>query len=230
MKRNLGLVALALAALSVGTVVRAEEEGGEGRGRGGSAGGGGSEPSGGGGGGGSAKKGNAAAGAAIYGSSCAVCHGADGGGASGPRVRGAGAGEVYAALREGEGGMPTFRNLSRKDARNIAAYLRNPGSATPAPSPTPAPTPSPAPSPAPSPNPAPTWKSDIQGIFQQNCGLCHSGAAAALKIRLDTYATASTNASRALSAIDAGRMPPGGRLPAAQVQAIRDWIAAGKPQ
>lgn len=225
MRRTLGVMALALAAFSIGAVVRAEDEGG---GEGGGGGGSGHK------GGGSSKKANAAAGAAIWGSSCAVCHGADGSGGSGPRVSGAGAGDVYSALREGEGGMPTFRNLSRKDARNIAAFLRNPGAATPAPSPAPTPAPAPAPNPGPSPSPnplpTPTWKTDIQGIFQQNCASCHSGAAAAMKIRLDTFSTASANAGRALSAIEAGRMPPGGKLPAAQVQAIRDWIAGGKPQ
>ena len=47
-------------------------------------------------------------------------------------------------------------------------------------------------------------------------------------VRLDTLATASANADRALAAMEAGRMPQAGPLAAADIQLFRDWIAGGK--
>jgi mono/diheme cytochrome c family protein len=182
------------------------------------------------------------AGASIFAANCAMCHGADGSGASAPGIQRRSAGGVWAALREGEDGMPRFTNLSRRDARDIAAFLADPSvtppapppstvpGSTPDPAPAPTPAPSPTPTPTPTPAPTPTWSGQIQAIVTQNCGACHRGATAAAGVKLDTYANVSRNASQALSAIQAGRMPPGGRVPAAQVQAIQSWIAGGMPK
>ena len=63
-----------------------------------------------------------------------------------------------------------------------------------------------------------------------NCGSCHSGTKAAAGLRFDTFATASTNAARGLAAVEAGRMPKAGPLPAASVQVLRDWISGGRKQ
>jgi len=211
MRRSIAVLAVAGLAATFATAVRAESEGGDG--------GGGGVP---GQSGGGATGGNAAAGGVLFAGACAVCHGADGGGGSGgPNVRGASAGAVLSAVRAGEDGMPRFPGIGRAAARNISAFLRG-GAGTPAPTP--------APAPSPGPSAPPTWKGQISAFFSQNCAACHKGAAAAMGVRLDSYATVSLNATRALSAIQAGRMPPGGSIAASQIQALNDWIAAGKPQ
>jgi mono/diheme cytochrome c family protein len=214
MRRMLGTLVLAGLAVSLGTVVHADDEGG---GHEGGGGGGGSQ----GGGGGGSGKGNPAAGGALWAASCAACHGADGGGGSGgPNVRGASARRVLESVREGEDGMPRFPGIGKRDARNLSAFLRGG---------VPAPDPAPVPAPGPSPSTSVTYAGQIQAMLAQNCALCHSGKKASAGVRLDTHANASANASRALSSIEAGRMPPAGKIPAAQVQALRDWIAGGRP-
>jgi mono/diheme cytochrome c family protein len=143
-------------------------------------------------------------------------------------VAGHSAGDILEAVREGEDGMPRFTGLTLDDARNIAAYLRDPSAVT---TPTTPPdtgtggtggtTP---------PGPAPTYTTRIAALLSANCVACHSGTGAMAGIRLDNYTGASRNAARALTAIEAGRMPPSGPLSAADVQAFRDWVAAGTPK
>jgi mono/diheme cytochrome c family protein len=231
MRKLLGTMVLAGLAVSFGTVVQADDGGGDHEGRGGQG-----SPARGGGGGGGSGKGDPASGGALWAANCAACHGADGsGGSGGPGVRGASAGRILQAVREGEDRMPRFPGIGKRDARNISAYLNG---GAPAPDPTPVPDPTPTPAPTPTPTPAPsqppaatvTWSGQIQAMLSQNCALCHSGRKASVGVRLDTYANASANASRVLSSIEAGRMPPAGKLPASQIQALRDWIAGGRPQ
>lgn len=199
-------------------------------------------------------------GAEIWNSLCVGCHGADGrGGTVEEVVSDEGAGSIYEAVREGEGGMPVFSSLTRADCTDIAAYLRDPSAATP---------------PADgggtggtggqpgtgtggtgtgtggtgtggtggtgtggtgtgtggTTGPAPTYTNRIAAIMSKNCVACHTGTKASAKIRLDTYANVSKNATAALAAIQGGRMPPGGAVPTADVTAIQEWIKAGKPQ
>jgi hypothetical protein len=51
-----------------------------------------------------------------------------------------------------------------------------------------------------------------------------------MKIRLDTYFTASANASKALASMSAGRMPPAGALPAGTIATFQAWVNGGKPR
>ena len=76
--------------------------------------------------------GGSAEGAAVYSSSCAGCHGSDGGGGRGPAL---GDGAVVASLpdeaeqiqviSEGRGGMPAFGDrLSAAEIEAVTAYTR----------------------------------------------------------------------------------------------------------
>jgi cytochrome c553 len=164
---------------------------------------------------------SALAGGATYSANCASCHGATGDGTQlAPRVTDRSAHSLLEAMREGEDGMPRFPGLTATDAANIAAYLADPSAATQPETPVP---------PA-DPGTTPTWTGQIKTLLQANCTACHSGTSAAKKIRFDGYLVASQNAAKALAAMQAGTMPPGGPLPAESVQLFADWIAGGKPQ
>jgi mono/diheme cytochrome c family protein len=158
------------------------------------------------------------AGASLFAAQCASCHGADASGTpSGPAIAGEDAEEVAEAVREGEDGMPTFPGLTAAEIRAIAAWLRDPVVVPP-----------PPPPPPPPPGSAPTYAGNIKALLTANCTACHAGRNAFAGVRLDTLATASANADRALAAMEAGRMPQAGPLPAADIQLFRDWIAGGR--
>jgi len=177
---------------------------------------------------------DAAQGGVLYAANCASCHGTTGhGSVSGPSIFREDAEEILEAVREGEGGMPTFPSIHAEEARMIAAWLRDPAAApAPDPAPTPAPTPSPSPTPSPTPAPgaAPTWTGQVKALLDTRCGSCHTGTKASGGVRLDTYAKASANADRALAAVKAGRMPTSGPLAASEIQLLQDWITGGKQQ
>lgn len=65
---------------------------------------------------------------------CSVCHGNAAAGAWGPNIQGAEAGDIGAAVLNGdaiEGGMPSFHGCATKtDVKNLSAYLRIVGSKT----------------------------------------------------------------------------------------------------
>lgn len=168
--------------------------------------------------------GDASVGAALFAAKCATCHGELAKGTSrAPWIRGASAGTIGEAIREGEDGMPVFPNLSANDVRAIAAFLKNPDAVQP-----PAP---PVTPPSPPPGTPVTYQGQVKAILDASCAGCHGGKTPSAGIRLDTYAGASANAARALAAVQAGRMPLGGSpLPAASIQALQDWIAGGTPQ
>ncbi|RMH67646.1 MAG: cytochrome c, partial [Actinomyces sp.] len=67
-------------------------------------------------------------GAGVYAASCAVCHGADASGASGPSLVGVvardGAAAVEAVIRAGRGAMPAWQNrLGDDEIADLLAYL-----------------------------------------------------------------------------------------------------------
>ncbi len=75
-----------------------------------------------------------------------------------------------------------------------------------------------------------SFTATIQPILNQNCVTCHSGQG----VNLSSYATVKNfvlkgnPASSVLyKAVASGRMPPGGSLSQAQMQAIADWIYQG---
>lgn len=176
------------------------------------------------------------AGAATYATNCASCHGVLGeGGTARKRLVGESAHELLEAMREGEDGMPRFVDMTWQDAQNLAAFLVNPSAATAPPATTPPTTPpttTPPTTPPTTTPPAttPTYTASVKAIMDSSCVVCHKGTKAPAKIRLDSYSAVSANAAAALSAMQAGRMPPGNPLPASTVQVFADWINGGKPQ
>ena len=72
--------------------------------------------------------GDSAAGRQVFGDNCAACHGADGGGGSGPKLTGEQAytnpDVVVQQIREGGGGMPAFGDqLSEQELADVSAYV-----------------------------------------------------------------------------------------------------------
>jgi len=163
------------------------------------------------------------AGAALFAASCASCHGADARGTpQAPALLGRSAGDVYEAVHEGEDGMPRFPGITWQDARNLAAWLADPSAPV-----DPVPPSPPAPPPT---TTTPTYTVNVRTILTANCTSCHTGTSAPVGVRLDTYATASANASRALAAMQGGTMPPGRPMSASNVQVFADWVAGGTPK
>jgi hypothetical protein len=62
------------------------------------------------------------------------------------------------------------------------------------------------------------WSTNMQAVFQTNCGGCHPA----------NYAFASSPS--ALDAINAGSMPRGGSLSTSDLHLVQQWAACGSPQ
>ena len=76
----------------------------------------------------------------LYPSSCSSCHGTDPTRDRNDVMSGANsASKIQRAIDRDKGGMGVLSGLSATDVADIAAYLGNPGVATPAPAPAPAP-------------------------------------------------------------------------------------------
>jgi uncharacterized membrane protein len=106
------------------------------------------------------------------------------------------------------------------------------------PQPTPAPSPSGTGTPIPSPTVSATFAAVYKNVLQPRCVSCHSGSGAPRGIDLSSYAqvmatgsvvAGSPSQSSLYTATSSGIMPPGGALPASEVQLISAWIAAGAP-
>ncbi len=155
---------------------------------------------------------------------CSGCHGADGrGGTVDENIARESWDEFVEAFREGEDGMPTYRDLTSRDARDIVAYLRDPDSVTAPPVDQPPIDPPPV-------GTTPTYSQHVKPILDSRCVSCHGSGFAAAGIELHTYSAASQNAAASLVSIDAGRMPTSGSLSTADVELIRDWINGGRPE
>ena len=163
----------------------------------------------------------AARGRSIYVPLCSGCHGADGrGGSVDENIAREPWHEFVEAFAKGEDGMPLFPNLNSRDARDIVAYLRDPSAVTPPPT-TPPTTPPPA-------GTSPTYKQNVKRVLDSQCAACHGKRSPAGGITLSSYSSSSRNASAALAAITARRMPPNGSVSTIDQQTIRDWITGGK--
>jgi len=66
-------------------------------------------------------------------------------------------------------------------------------------------------------------------MLDANCTSCHGSAIATSGINLSTYASVKANAAQANTQIQAGNMPPGGGLSAADKQMFQSWVSAGEP-
>ena len=87
----------------------------------------------------------------------------------------------------------------------------------------------------------PTWSSTIRDVVARNCASCHLAGGIG-PFPMDTYESASAIATAALAAIEADRMPPWmpsadcrtyqdeRRMPTADKEAFRAWVAAGTPE
>lgn len=74
----------------------------------------------------------------------------------------------------------------------------------------------------------PSFAKNVLPIFQANCASssCHGGSRSPT---LNAYSGISSNASKCLSEIQSGSMPPGGKLSDADITTIQNWISQGKP-
>lgn len=80
-----------------------------------------------------------------------------------------------------------------------------------------------------------SFAKDIRPILAANCLGCHDGTPSAKsKYDLSKYDGVMTkivpgqpDSSRLFTMLDQGRMPPGGRLEAARIASVRNWIAEG---
>lgn len=110
--------------------------------------------------------------------------------------------------------------------------------ATPAPSASASAAPTPAPSAAPSVQ-AVSFKNTVSPIVQQHCARCHNSAGSASFLPFATAATGGTiqhdvvagKIDRMIIRIEAGEMPrdKATTVTAEQLKALKDWMAAGKP-
>lgn len=94
----------------------------------------------------------------------------------------------------------------------------------------------PAPTPAaPAARAGVSFARDVLPVFTAGCQPCHSGAAdARSKYNLTTHAgvvaevlPGRPDSSELVVVLEAGRMPPSGRLDPAQLATIREWVARG---
>ena len=71
---------------------------------------------------------------------------------------------------------------------------------------------------------------DIQPLLEQNCTACHGSLKQLGTVRLDTPSGFEKAQPIAiLASMESGSMPPGEKLPSAQLAIFREWIQAGAP-
>jgi mono/diheme cytochrome c family protein len=147
---------------------------------------------------------------------CAACHGDDAAGGSGPSIVGATGKEIL--LKAAAGGDHDVPWLSRRDARDLGLFLRDPGGAI-----------LPPPLPTPPPGGWPTYTGSVKTLLDARCISCHGAFQANGGVRLDSYKSASANARRALYDARIGKMPQGGkRFTPTEVALLQDWIDGGR--
>lgn len=66
-------------------------------------------------------------------------------------------------------------------------------------------------------------------ILARRCASCHGAARQMANLRLDTAEAAGRAAKRVLEMTAAGKMPPAGKLPADELEAIRQWAGTIRP-
>jgi mono/diheme cytochrome c family protein len=147
---------------------------------------------------------------------CASCHGQGGAGLGGaPSIVGAASTTILA--KAAAGGNHAVPWLSKTDAKNLSTFLKDPAGVVMPPSLPPAPQ-----------GGWPTYQGSVKTLLDAKCVGCHGPLLATAGVFLDTYSGAVGNATRALLAMQLGLMPKsGGKLPAADIQVVQDWITGG---
>lgn len=171
----------------------------------------------------------------IYADVCAQCHGPEGGGLVGPSLRSV---EFQASVSDAElfdsinlgheaTSMIGWGEILNSDQINqLVTFIRELGNGEPA---------------AAGP---PSFGGDVQPILQDSCSLCHGTAGGWDASSHESVVNSGDSgpavipgdpdnsrlAKKLLGTQERGTlMPPGGALPARQIQVILDWIAAGAP-
>ena len=88
----------------------------------------------------------------------------------------------------------------------------------------------------------PQFEKDVRPILEKHCAGCHQGAAAQASLDIRTFSAlrkggtsgpaitpGKSSESLLYKRVAAGQMPPGGALPKAAVEILREWIDGGAP-
>jgi mono/diheme cytochrome c family protein len=175
----------------------------------------------------------------VYQTICAQCHGQNGEGLIGPPLNDLSDDtdqDIYDVISQGTANtnMLSFGSiLSDSQIQGLVAIIRQfpPAETSPQPTPTTQPTPG-----------VVTFDANILPIFQQDCVMCHgtlggwdstsyqaimtTGDHTPVVIPGDATNSILTQKLQGTASFG-GIMPPSGKLPAATIQIILDWIAAG---
>jgi cytochrome c553 len=73
-----------------------------------------------------------------------------------------------------------------------------------------------------------SYKTEIAPMMNTYCASCHSANQPSGGVNLSSYSSVSSNATRSLSSIKSGSMPPMGSIPDSLVQKLSCWISQGK--
>ena len=74
------------------------------------------------------------------------------------------------------------------------------------------------------------FRADVQPVLEQNCTACHGSLRQLGGVRLDTPSgIEKTRPAVVLASLESGAMPPGEKLSAAELKALRDWLKSGSP-
>lgn len=68
---------------------------------------------------------------------------------------------------------------------------------------------------------------NAKAIFDANCIQCHGSTTQNGGVSLHTFADAKSNVSRGLARMNAGTMPPSGKLPDSDIKVVQDWLDGG---
>jgi mono/diheme cytochrome c family protein len=175
----------------------------------------------------------------IYSDLCSQCHGPHGEGGIGPAMNTSSFQssrtdkQLFTSISEGHPATPMIawgEVLTSDQIEGLVRFIRGLESSTSTPSP--------------GSTEAPSFANDILPVFDSNCSKCHGNFGGWDASSYDSVMTSGNNAPVVIAGdatssllaqkilgtqIEGGMMPPGGLLPADQVQLIVDWINAGAP-
>lgn len=71
------------------------------------------------------------------------------------------------------------------------------------------------------------FRADVQPVLEQNCTACHGAIKQLGGVRLDTPSGFAKAKLKVLPSIESGAMPPGEKLTALEIAAVRRWLNSG---